>query len=135
VALLKLAYHIWIVILTVFLSSFVSALAISALLLEMSAFYIVVIFCFFGTVCAGMPLSLLIYWVVKPNHVYGIAAKLLLHAAAGVLIVQLCYVNDSWSMRDMIYDGRILYIYSAIINAVIYFAIYALLRRTKEGSF
>jgi hypothetical protein len=115
-------------LLSIFTSSFLSALVISLLFFELPAVFFVVIYCFVGTALLGAPLSFLIHMMVKSERVYAIFIKFVLHIVAAALLVMLFFI-DEMNGQNIRYSGAILFLIAAVINALIYFVSYTCIRR------
>lgn len=120
---MKPLYHLASIMIAIFASSFLSALAISLLWFgHPSAVFLVVIYCFFGTMLFGAPVSAVIHLLIKSERPAAIATKLLLHMFAAALII-LVWLPLGAGFKEALYEGGgAIFLYSAMINAVIYFA-------------
>ncbi|MGO4372773.1 hypothetical protein [Paenibacillus sp. 2TAB19] len=116
------------ILLSIFTSSLLSAFIISLMFFVLPAIFIVVIYCFIGTALLGAPVSFVIHMMVKSERLYAIFIKLVLHIAAAALFIMLFFI-DEMNGQNILYSGAILFLISAVINAIIYFVIYTCIRR------
>ncbi|BBH20387.1 hypothetical protein Back11_17320 [Paenibacillus baekrokdamisoli] len=127
--------NLWIAIISVYLSAFVSAVLITALFLEgdLTVFCFVVIVCSIGTTFIGIPVSLSIQYAIKNDSWLGLLLKLVVHAVSGAGLVFLYFIWKDVRGEALIDDERVLFLYSVVINAVLYFVVCTLLKRISKA--
>jgi len=123
---MNIAYKAWLVVFSLFISSLFSALIISVIYLNMSAIFIVVLYCFVGTAILGLPASLLIHHFITLKGFAGFTLRLAAHAAAGGAAIYSITMINYTSWQDYITS---VFTHAALLNAVLYFIVYTSLTR------
>jgi len=123
---MNIACKAWLVVFSLFISAFLSALIISAIYLNMSAVFIVVLYCFVGTAILGLPASLLIHHFITMKGFTGFTLRLVAHAAAGAAAIYSITMINYTSWQNFIES---VFTHAALLNAVLYFIVYTSLTR------